>query len=257
VRRRPHGQDVLALEEEDDDEPEEEEEEARREEAKECTAAAKGAGLSCSICLEDFDDDSKKRAFSFERCGALTHAFHEECVASWLDDGGGRCPVCRASLAVMTGTQPKRGTMTDIIVDSALPGFPYGSRTRRITYHFPPGTQGPEHPRPGLPYDGTTRTAFLPTPEGDAAFRLLRVAFKRRLVFRVGQSITTGKDNTVVWAGIHHKTSTTHGAFGYPDPNYLPALLQELQDNGIFLPLAAAKAQVPGGGDARDAGGGT
>ena len=64
------------------------------------------------------------------------------------------------------------------------------------------------HPNPGIPYSGTHRTAFLPdSPEGREVCDLLRKAFDAGLVFTVGRSTTTGKDNQVIWNDIHHKTS--------------------------------------------------
>ena len=38
----------------------------------------------------------------------------------------------------------------------------------------------------------------------------------------MGRSVTTGRDNQIVWNGIHHKTNTSGGSshFGYPDDTY-------------------------------------
>ena len=88
--------------------------------------------------------------------------------------------------------------MTDYVEPGALPGFPASSRTRRITYEFEDGVQGPDHLEPGASYRGTRRDCYLPVPEGDAVFRRLRVAFERRLIFRIGTSLTTGRSNCVV-----------------------------------------------------------
>jgi len=64
-----------------------------------------------------------------------------------------------------------------------------------------------DHPNPGEPYKGTTRTAYLPDcPEGRQVLQLLRQAFDAGLVFTVGRSNTTGHDNVVIWNDIHHKT---------------------------------------------------
>ncbi len=51
---------------------------------------------------------------------------------------------------------------------------------------------------------------------------LLKKAFDRKLIFTIGRSVTTGRDNQIVWNGIHHKTNTSGGSayFGYPDPTY-------------------------------------
>jgi hypothetical protein len=44
---------------------------------------------TCSICLEDFDDESKLRLLKCE------HSFHTECIDKWLTDCNYKCPVCR------------------------------------------------------------------------------------------------------------------------------------------------------------------
>jgi deltex-like protein len=64
---------------------------------------------------------------------------------------------------------------------------------------------------------------------------LLVKAFERRLTFIVGTSVTTGRTNTVVWSGIHHKTSMHGGPFGYPDDKYLNRVTLELADRGVTL----------------------
>lgn len=48
------------------------------------------------------------------------------------------------------------------IVDYSLPGYE-GYKTYKITYIIPDGTQGPNHPNPGMRYTGVTRVAYLPT----------------------------------------------------------------------------------------------
>ena len=60
---------------------------------------------------------------------------------------------------------------------------------------------------------------------------LLKIAWKRRLIFTVGMSVTSMRDNTVVWNEIHHKTNQ-HG-HSYPDPKYLDNVLLELAIQGV------------------------
>lgn len=71
--------------------------------------------------------------------------------------------------------------------------------------------------------------------EGRAVRDMLRIAFDRRLVFTVGESLTTGRKNVITWNGIHHKTSRVGGParFGYPDPTYLQRVKEELALYGI------------------------
>ena len=65
--------------------------------------------------------------------------------------------------------------------------------------------------------------------------KLLKEAWQRRLTFTIGTSATTGAHNTVIWNEIHHKTEVlnTRG-HGYPDPNYLDNVLEELALQGVI-----------------------
>ena len=95
----------------------------------------------------------------------------------------------------------------------------------------------------GTRYSGTSRTSFLPgTPEGIECLGLLILSFQRKLTFLVGTSITTGRTNCVVWAGIHHKTSPSGGtsSFGWPDETYFARVKGELGDRGV-TPAEIAK----------------
>jgi deltex-like protein len=108
-------------------------------------------------------------------------------------------------------------------------GFPK-DQTIVITYSFNDGYID------GHRYTGTYRTAYLPyNEEGIITLGMLKVAFDRKLTFVVGTSVTTGQKNTVVWNGIHHKTSTTGGTsnYGYPDKTYFNRVQEELASKGI------------------------
>ena len=65
--------------------------------------------------------------------------------------------------------------------------------------------------------------------------KLLDTSFKRKLTFTVGTSVTTGRQNQVVWNGIHHKTSMSGGSacYGYPDKTYMDRVREELAAKGI------------------------
>lgn len=92
-----------------------------------------------------------------------------------------------------------------------------------------------KNPCPGLHL--FTRPSLLsppPFPRGQV-LELLKVAWKRRLIFTVGTSSTTGETDTVVWNEIHHKTEMDRNVtgHGYPDPNYLQNVLAELAAQGV------------------------
>ncbi|XP_028398974.1 uncharacterized protein LOC114522483 isoform X2 [Dendronephthya gigantea] len=165
----------------------------------------------CQICLSDYTD--KK---TLPKCG---HSFCASCIDKAFKYQK-KCPICGEVYGALTGNQPP-GQMFDSFQSATLPGFTNcGSIV--ISYRFPSGTQGPEHPHPGKPYQGTNRTAFLPdNEEGRKVRYLLRKAFNQKLTFTVGRSTTTGRDDCVIWNDIPHKTNMTGGATKYVKPSLL------------------------------------
>jgi deltex-like protein len=67
-------------------------------------------------------------------------------------------------------------------------------------------------------------------------FRLLRTAFDRRLIFTIGKSTTTGRDNSLIWNGIHHKTEKepNKGLHSFPDNKYFASVFAELKKMGVY-----------------------
>ena len=192
-----------------------------------------GVPSKCVICYDAFSGDARN-VVHLSKCGK--HYFHENCIAASFKPGYVSCPVCQTIYGIRTGTQPK-GTMDYSTSSSKLPGYEkYGTIT--INYKFKDGVQEAHHPNPGEAYYGTSRTAYLPdSPEGKKVLKLLQTAFERKLVFTIGTSVTTGAENSVIWNGIHHKTSTSGGAtnFGYPDATYLERVTDELAAKGVTL----------------------
>ncbi|XP_032072088.1 probable E3 ubiquitin-protein ligase DTX2 isoform X2 [Thamnophis elegans] len=203
----------------------------------------------CIICMEklgapsgysEVNESKTIQPGSVGRLAKCAHTFHLLCVlamyTSGNKDGSLQCPSCKAIYGEKTGTQPN-GRMDVHKLPECLPGYEnYGSI--QITYNINRGIQGPEHPSPGLPYTarGFPRYCYLPDSEkGRKVLELLKVAWRRRLIFTVGTSSTTGENNTVVWNEIHHKTEMTSNVsgHGYPDPNYLDNVLAELAAQGV------------------------
>ena len=156
----------------------------------------------CPICQDDITN------LVITKC---QHKYCKECLDKSLQISP-FCPVCKVPLRKVTGDQPEEGRMThQILKDQHLAGYEnYG--TIKITYFFPNGVQGPNHPHPGRQYTGDTRHAYLPNcPEGREVHTLLKKAFEARMIFTVGTSATTGKTNRIVWNDIHHKTSMFGG----------------------------------------------
>ena len=103
---------------------------------------------------------------------------------------------------------------------------------------FQGGIQTKKHKNPGKRYRGDSRRAYLPnTKQGREALELSRIAFNRKLIFTIGQSLTTHIDNCIVWNGIHFKTNITGGEVnhGYPDNGYFDRFKDELKSKGVTV----------------------
>ncbi|XP_062255852.1 E3 ubiquitin-protein ligase DTX3L-like [Platichthys flesus] len=190
------------------------------------TVAVRQEDANCPICIDKFTNKTQLK------CG---HEFCKDCLETAKINSGPICPVCRDVFDVVEGDQPP-GTMSWIIMRSSLDGFP-NCGTIVITYVIPGGTQTERHPNPGQRYHGTDRVAYLPdSDEGREVLQLLSRAFKQKLIFTVGRSRTTGRDNGVTWNDIHHKSFLSGGPenYGYPDPDYLSRVREELKAKGIM-----------------------
>uniref|UniRef100_A0A669DD37 E3 ubiquitin-protein ligase n=2 Tax=Oreochromis niloticus TaxID=8128 RepID=A0A669DD37_ORENI len=179
----------------------------------------------CPICLDRFKNKKQLKC---------KDEFCEDCLRQAQDANGPICPVCRVVFGKIIGDQPD-GRMSHQTLRTSLPGYS-DCGTIVINYVIPSGIQTAKHPNPGQLYSGIHRTAYLPdNKEGNEVLQLLKRAFQQRLIFTVGTSRTTGLDNQVTWNDIPHKTSTSGGPdrFGYPDPEYLSRVKEELKAKGI------------------------
>lgn len=180
---------------------------------------------TCVICMEPITNK-----LVLPKC---KHEFCNPCIRKAMTYKP-VCPVCQTSYGIQKGNQPE-GTMNVIYITDSLPGYERcGSIV--INYNMKEGIQTEEHPNPGKRYSGAHRTAYLPdNKEGQEVLKLLRRAFEQKLIFTVGDSRVSGVSNVITWNDIHHKTSKYGGPerYGYPDPDYLKRVKQELKDKGI------------------------
>lgn len=195
----------------------------------------------CPICCDDLAsqsayNDTDGTAVSFIKCG---HSFHSACLKEMLNNSSSdtyvQCPTCKEIYGIKIGNQPP-GEMKYYIFHRPLPGF--NCDTICIVYTFRSGYQTEEHPHPGQPYSASTfpRECYLPNNDkGRLILSLLCIAWKRRLTFTIGTSVTTGATNVVTWNEIHHKTEfgANYYGHGYPDDNYFDNVLSELAAQGI------------------------
>lgn len=123
-----------------------------------------------------------------------------------------------AGTGTASGRSPS-GTMDVTIRKKSFPGS-WRTKTIEILYDIPSGTQLPYHEKPGNPYTGATRTAYLPNnSEGRKLLVRLKHAWTHGLIFTVGTSLTSGESDVVTWSSIPHKTSLNGGEYGWPDTN--------------------------------------
>ena len=209
--------------------------------------AVNGAVANCKNCV-----------FETKIC---KHHFHLECakliIFNQPSDQYFECPMCKTIQGIKIGNQPDTGRMSVTKENYDLPGYGKSSSlnfthnqhgnaictssvgangTYVVEYAFDDGIQNDSHPNPGSPYQAHSfpRKAYIPaTTEGTKIVRMLRLAFDRKLIFTVGKSATSGKDNVIVWNGIHHKTQIAGTDYGYPDPQYLERVKKELNAMGI------------------------
>ena len=203
----------------------------------------------CPICFCEFYDDINPdnnnfilqnisiyinheiNAVKLNRCE--DHFYHIECLNDLIKNnnaGGFKCAVCQKIYGILYGTMPDGNMSARIDKYKRCSGFPH-DKTIIISYYIPHGKQK------GKYFSGTSRTCYLPNnKEGREVLALLKIAFDRTLTFVVGTSVTTGQKNTVVWNGIHHKTSLTGGTnyYGYPDPTYFNRVKEELASKGVI-----------------------
>lgn len=210
--------------------------------ATDCTSKTTDADM-CSICLDGFSDSEK--ALKFSECGE--HYFHIECAEDTLKRYG-KCPICSHDYVPSPGPMPNgKMTVFEMAPGSGfdVDGFP-GCGCIVVSFDFRDGIQSDNHPNPGSRYSGTSRTVYFPDcPEGRRGFELIKEGFKRRLLFIVGTSVTTGREDCVIW-GVHMKTSLSGGqsSYGYPDPTYWDRLEGEMIARGVNLPKPGDNSSI-------------
>ena len=139
------------------------------------------------------------------------------------------CPTCGRAYGDTVGTMPD-GTMTWHWSRQHLAG--YSCPTVVLHFFFPRGTAD------GQEFSGRSQHAYLPDDEqGRELLALFQLAFRRRVLFSLRPSLTTGRLQPTF--SIHMKTSMNGGParHGYPDPHYFSAALEELRLAGEQLSM--------------------
>lgn len=160
------------------------------------------------------------------QCG---HVYHRQCLEQWFATRR-RCPECQKDFGKVIGDQPRTGCFEWHTESFPLPGH-RAKETIVIDFTFPPGTNDD-----GVFYNGRKPKGYLPgNIQGLILLELFKVAFRRRVMFGLGNSMTTGEYRPTF--NIHIKTSSQRGAVrhGYPDDDYFQRSLEELRTNGVTM----------------------
>mmetsp|Transcript_43712 Transcript_43712/g.76659 ORF Transcript_43712/g.76659 Transcript_43712/m.76659 type:complete len:505 (+) Transcript_43712:33-1547(+) len=202
----------------------------------------------CAICLgelePDDEGDSNMDDTIFQlRCG---HLFHLPCVEEWFKSKQ-KCPQCQSNFGKVIGDGPRNGRLSWHVERFQLPGHPDSAGTIAVMFDFPPGVD-----ESGNSYAGRRERGYLPAnAQGSLLLELFKVALRRRVMFGIGHSMTTGQYRPTY--RIHIKTSKQGGAaeHGYPDPLYLKRALEELRSAGVSVAdvlrdkVQSAQASLP------------
>ncbi|KAL7553932.1 hypothetical protein ACHAWF_017289 [Thalassiosira exigua] len=187
--------------------------------------------VCCAVCHEKLAND---------KCVALAvckHVFHFDCIDKAFKVKS-ECPICRTHVGAPQGKSPS-GTLVVSTIPVPCTGF--NCRSIVMKYNMPSGMQLSYHEHPGQLFDGKRVHAYLPdNASGHMLLKRLIYAFKHGLIFTIGTSVTTGKENQCTWASVHHKTSLNGGVkkHGFPDSNYFSNCNSEL--DGLGVPPADA-----------------
>lgn len=159
-------------------------------------------------------------------CG---HIYHRSCLESWFGHKR-KCPECQQAFGKTFGEQPSIGQMRWRTEGFRLPGVDAGASII-IEFSFPPGQD-----KAGKDHEGRRERGYLPmNAEGVVLLELYKVAFRRCVMFGLGDSMTNGVYRPTY--NIHIKTSSRRegAAHGFPDPAYFRRSLDELKANGVTV----------------------
>lgn len=179
----------------------------------------------CSICCNEYQSlIVAPQLWRKLKCG---HKLCSECYSKMLTTRSTmsgveqtflKCPFCHDITGIQIGTCPDI-QMNITLISGCCQGYE-STNTILINYFVDSEYK-------------LNRIAYLPNnDEGNEVLKLLQIANDRRLCFTIGESVTTGQKNVLVW-GIHHKTSMRGGSYGYPDPGYMDRVKTELKAFGI------------------------
>ncbi|KAG0335865.1 hypothetical protein BG000_007159 [Podila horticola] len=225
------------------------------------TASTPSPSSECPICQDPLVISEPGKtvlvADQVVKLKSCRHCFHQGCIVEWFKakDSQLKCPMCNvlctargltdATKDAFKGSVAKLGPMPD--------GYMAYTFDDRLACYFLyiniPCCQATST-------DGTTETIVTVPP--DRRYAVVPVTAKLgplliiRLIclfyyghmFRIGESVTRGIANVVVWNGVHLRTAMT-GAYGFPAPEFELSCWQEINQKGVAMGLDELLLSIP------------
>ncbi|KAH7056446.1 hypothetical protein BKA57DRAFT_204384 [Linnemannia elongata] len=219
-------------------------------------SSSAGTNAECPICQDELviPGSDSDRVIKLKSC---RHCFHETCIAEWFKskDAQLKCPMCNvmctseakssAAKRALLGPQ-KLGPMPDGTL-----GYFFDVRLCCYFIYIVMPSHTISEPTPTNPHATTTiptdvRYAVVPFSSRLGPLLMMRILtlFHYGHLFKVGQSLTRGVNNVVVWNGVHLRTSML-GHFGFPAPNWEMNCWTEINQKGIGLGLDEIILGIP------------
>ncbi|KAF9904812.1 E3 ubiquitin-protein ligase dtx3l [Linnemannia zychae] len=211
----------------------------------------------CPICQDELTltpEGEDKKVVKLKSC---RHCFHKECIDKWFKspDAQLKCPLC----SVMCTTAAKAGRTKKAFLgyqklgpqpDGVL-GYFFDVRLCCYFVYIVMPTHSISDPTAASP--NTTKTipsdvrhAIIPFTSRLGPLLMMRILalFYYGHLFKVGQSLTRGVCDVVVWNGVHLRTSMS-GQFGFPAPNWEQNCWEEINQKVLALGLDELILSVP------------
>lgn len=188
------------------------------------------------------------------------HCFHQGCIDAWFKakDSQLKCPMCNvlcttrggmsATKDAFKGSVAKLGPMPD--------GYMAYTFDDRLCCYFlymnipscqaTTSTEGSTTEETVVTVPADRRYAVVPVSAKLGPLLMIRLIclFYYGHLFRVGESVTRGVANVVVWNGVHLRTGMT-GAYGFPATEFETACWQEINQKGVAMGLDELVLSIP------------
>ncbi|KAG0087491.1 putative E3 ubiquitin-protein ligase dtx2 [Podila epicladia] len=182
------------------------------------------------------------------------HCFHQGCIVEWFKakDSQLKCPMCNvlcttrgltdATKDAFKGSVAKLGPMPD--------GYMAYTFDDRLACYFlyvnipSSKTTSTDGTAANVPPDRRYATVPVTAKLGPLLMIRLICLFYYGHMFRVGDSVTRGISNVVIWNGVHLRTGMT-GAYGFPAPEFESSCWQEINQKGVAMGLDELLLSIP------------